>query len=223
MELYSLNFPNGKRYIGCSIESKRRFYFHKRHAELGWNYLVHRAILKYGPDNIKLQILCKGPEDYIKELEIKAIQSYKTWVPKWGIEFGYNIQLGGTGASPGVPLTQEHKDKISNGLKGRPSPRKGQKASEETRQKMRNSNLGSGNPMYGKVSAMKGRKQSPESIEKSTKALRKAWDKRRGFELNLETRKIIANDPRSCYTVGFEYGISKSHVLNLRKLLRGKE
>ena len=72
----------------------------------------------------------------------------------------------------GKTLTNKHKQKISEGQKGRVSPMKGKKHSEETRQKMSNARK-------GRVSTMKGKKHSAESKEKIGQAVRQAALRRR--------------------------------------------
>jgi hypothetical protein len=69
-----------------------------------------------------------------------------------------NFTDGGEGSS-GRKLSKKTKDKIREKALGR-------KASELTKEKMRNNNSGENNPMYGKKSAMNGKKHSRKSIKK---------------------------------------------------------
>lgn len=101
------NTVNGKVYIGMTCRPKTRF---KEH--LGKNSTctkLKHAIQKYGKENFEFTILCIGSEEYILDLEEKAIIAYDS------IDNGYNLVLGNpkTGA---MCLSDEMKAKISNGL-----------------------------------------------------------------------------------------------------------
>ena len=72
-----------------------------------------------------------------------------------------NFTNGGEGSS-GRRLSKKTKDKIRKKALGR-------KASEATKEIMRNNNSGEGNPMYGRKSAMSGKKHSQNSIKKMKK------------------------------------------------------
>ena len=48
------------------------------------------AVKKYGVDSFYLTILCQGTDEYIADLEVKAIKSFNTQTPN-----GYNISAGG--------------------------------------------------------------------------------------------------------------------------------
>lgn len=81
----------------------------------------------------------------------------------------------------GVPLSEEHKRKISNGLIGNTNAR-GFKHTEETKQKVSFSLLGSKNPRYGKRgkdNPRYGQKHTEESKQKMREALkgRVPWNK----------------------------------------------
>jgi hypothetical protein len=110
-QLYCLDFPNGKKYIGQSERPLRRLAQHKLVARRGSRFPVHAAIRRYG--NPLLHVLCIGERDYIAALEIKAIEAFKTRDRR---RFGYNVSLGGD-ISPAV--TPEARAKISAALTGR--------------------------------------------------------------------------------------------------------
>ncbi len=74
--------------------------------------LVYQAIAKYGIDNIKFEVVCKATEDYVKMMEVKFIHELKTIPPN-----GYNLTEGGEGST-------------------------GWKASDETRKRMSEAQLG---------------------------------------------------------------------------------
>lgn len=142
-------FPNGKRYVGISKDVKRRFrngkgYQHQK--------IMYSAIQKYGWKNVETMILFDNlSEEEAKRKEIETIALYRTTDRR----YGYNKTLGGEGGNgrvesdenkkrfgermsklhSGVPLSDEHKQKISNALKGKPKS-----YSEEGRQRIIESN-----------------------------------------------------------------------------------
>lgn len=127
-------FPNGKRYVGISKDVKHRFrngkgYQHQK--------IMYSAIQKYGWKNVETAILFEHlTEDEAKQKEIETIALYRTTDRR----YGYNQTFGGEGANgrveseenkrrfgermsklhKGVPLSEEHKKKISDAMKGKP-------------------------------------------------------------------------------------------------------
>lgn len=126
--LYRHTSPSGKVYIGITTQiPEKRWYNgkgYKRHT------YFFNAILKYGWDNIKHEVLFTGLDELTaKSLEIDLIRHYK------GLGISYNITDGGDGylgykpskgtrkiwseQRSGRVLTKEWRDKISSTLKGR--------------------------------------------------------------------------------------------------------
>lgn len=62
---------------------------------------------------------------------------------------------------------------------------------EETREKMRRNNKGEGNPMFGKVHPMRGKKVSEETRAKMSKAMSGSGNPRYGKPVSEETRENI--------------------------------
>lgn len=132
--VYVHTFPNGKRYVGISRDVKRRFrngkgYQHQK--------IMYSAIQKYGWKNVETTILFERlTEGEAKQKEIETIALYRTTDRR----YGYNQTFGGEGANgrveseenkrrfgermsklhKGVPLSEEHKKKISDAMKGKP-------------------------------------------------------------------------------------------------------
>lgn len=102
-----------------------------------------RAIQKYGWDNFEHIILFENltREEACKR-EVLLIALFNTQ----DSNFGYNISKGGDYSLAGVPLSEEHKRKISESKKGKT----GFKRTQETKLKLSQSKLGALNPMYGK-------------------------------------------------------------------------
>lgn len=141
MELYSLNFTNGKKYIGISCDATKRFKSHKNAAQRGEVLPVHRAIRKHG---CELQILVRGEKAYISALEKAAIAIYQTQKAK----LGYNICSGGEFNSLGIKRSKQTCKRISNALTGKRlsaehrAKLKGYKHTEESKLIMRNKKIG---------------------------------------------------------------------------------
>lgn len=87
--LYKItNQINSKIYIGVTNNPSLRYAQHKSDKER----LVGKAILKYGKDNFKFEIICIGNKEYIYELESKVIVLYNSDATTG---HGYNLCTGG--------------------------------------------------------------------------------------------------------------------------------
>lgn len=121
-ELYRLDFPNGKSYVGITKNfSSSRFEDHKRRAFGGSKkkYLLSNAWKKHGDP--KLVILAVLENHMLPEAEVRAVKAFKTMAPD-----GYNMTPGGevspmtvpevaakmAASSKGKKLSEEHKAKI---------------------------------------------------------------------------------------------------------------
>lgn len=101
------NIINGKCYIGQSVNIQKRFNAHKSVAfnpnSKCYNYLLYRAIRKYGLNNFLFEILEECSEDKLDEKEILYIAKYNAHGEK-----GYNLDDGGSQA--------KHYNKLSDDL-----------------------------------------------------------------------------------------------------------
>jgi hypothetical protein len=90
--LYCITLPDGRAYIGRSVDPERRFSEH-----CSASSYIGEAIRHHGPEKCKRRILCVGEETYISELEELAIYAFNTFYP-----FGYNRTRGrrGRGIEP---------------------------------------------------------------------------------------------------------------------------
>jgi len=114
MQLYKLDFPGGKSYIGItSACAEDRFEKHVRQAETAKSqYAVHRAIRKYGKSNVSVNtMVIAGDWEYLCDLEMKAIEKYNTKQPH-----GYNMTAGGEGVI-GRSVTESERDNSSQWMK----------------------------------------------------------------------------------------------------------
>lgn len=184
--VYMHTFPNRKRYIGITCCKPNRRW------QNGYGYvnqpLVHNAIVKYGWDNIKHEIIIDNLTlDEANDKERELIAFYQTT----NRTHGYNIELGGKACGH---LTDEHKGKIGNANRGRNngmyghrytdeerrymsenSVWRGRKHTEESRRKMSEyakahpeikSHKGKNHPMYGKHFSLETRRKQSESAKK---------------------------------------------------------
>lgn len=94
--IYKITSPSNKSYIGQTIRLKQRLscYAHLRCKNQS---AIYNAILKYGWENMKVEILWEKESkerlvEELNELEIKYIAEFNTKVPN-----GYNLTAGGEG------------------------------------------------------------------------------------------------------------------------------
>lgn len=103
--LYMLTAPSGKSYIGVTAKKLKYRIGEHVHAKT----TIGRALRKYG-DLVRSRVLAVGSEEYIYDLERKAISAFGTMGPA-----GYNCKEGGYGGRH----TEESKRKISEGNRGK--------------------------------------------------------------------------------------------------------
>ena len=137
--IYKFVFPNGKTYIGKSINIYKRFTVHKSDI-LKKDTLLYRAFRKYGWDNVIKEIIeyyivdeytnIENLDNYLLNLEIEYISLYNSR----NHNYGYNCTIGGEG-TVGHHVSILTRKKISNAHIG-------MKASEETKRKMSTTRTG---------------------------------------------------------------------------------
>lgn len=90
------NKINGKKYVGKTVNLKRRIYAHKYDAKnKKTKSAFHLAIIKYGFDSFDLEILWEGSKVELNDKEQYYINKLNTY------KDGYNLTLGGDdGYSP---------------------------------------------------------------------------------------------------------------------------
>ena len=108
--IYKHTSPNGKSYIGQSINSlKERLKSHISSAKSGKKSLFNNAIRKYGIENFISEIIEEVDNTLLNEREIYWIDFYNTY------HMGYNQTLGGD--SSGYRLSDTAKDSMRKGTK----------------------------------------------------------------------------------------------------------
>ena len=175
------NNINNKQYVGQTINP---------HLPIGHGRLLKTAYKKHGKDNFIYEPICTeiGDRQTLNYIERFWISTFNTVVPN-----GYNFETGGSDGQEwsgarrkaqserriGKPLNrplgsksgmkgkkypEEGKRKLSEALKGRPSPNWGKKASKETKQKMSDSQKKHWASL--EVHPNFGKKASAETLEK---------------------------------------------------------
>jgi len=131
--IYKITNPNGKIYIGCTVDFKRRLSEYRR-LSINGQVKIYNSLFKYGFDKHIFEIIEECDHDTLHEREIYWIKYFNC------IEEGLNIRLGNRTGS----LTEDTKQKISAALKGRKNTWtkpgggvKGYKYTEDQKQKMR--------------------------------------------------------------------------------------
>lgn len=161
---------SGREYVGKSVNVRSRAYDHRR-ARTGVTFL-YRAIRKHGVGAFDICLLATGTEAEVTLLEVEVIAARGTFNPA-----GYNQTRGGDGVS-GYRATAEHRAAIVARQTGRP-------VTEEAKAKMREARLAH-NPF-------KGRKHTPETIERMREASRRQALKPR---TEAQTAAILAVNAR---------------------------
>lgn len=120
--------PSGKVYIGItSRELNKRWKSGAGYKEQAF----YNAILKYGWDNIKHDVLAENLTlEEANQMEIDLIRRFRSNNKR----YGYNVASGGEG-SPGFKQSDAAKEKISKAHKG-------ERKSEEHKEKLRLANIG---------------------------------------------------------------------------------
>lgn len=80
------NLINWKCYIGQSVKLLNRISEHRRATS---DQIISKAIVKYGLENFKFEVLAYCEKEELDSLEIKYISEYDCTVPN-----GYNISIG---------------------------------------------------------------------------------------------------------------------------------
>lgn len=115
MRIYKItNIVTGNFYIGKTIRSLEQRFYHHKYAATKHKNKSHLLLSmnKYGHENFIIEQLCSASnEEELNILEIQFIENLKPY---------YNKAPGGKGGrQKGFYLTKEHKEKISNAMKGK--------------------------------------------------------------------------------------------------------
>lgn len=197
--VYVHTFPNGKRYVGVTIDTKRRW---GKNGHGYHNPYMKNAIEKYGWENVKHEIVAEVPtEKEASKMEMELIAKYDSA----NRLYGYNISLGGVeckrcseetkqklrAANIGKKLSEETKRKIGEGAKRKYSDEQRKHMSEAQKKSFANGNRAMHSPEARAKAAQKnkGRKASAYVIQRASEAkFRPVMD----LETGISYESIIA-------------------------------
>lgn len=175
------NQLNGKRYIGSSVNLKKRWQYHLGDLRRGRHDNPHlqAAFKKYGESAFVFSVLERVEAENLLEHEQHYLD---TWIPE------YNI-LQTAGSPLGFRHTPEARAKMSAAMTGERNPNYGKHPSEETLAKL--SAVRMGHPVSAETrkkmsEAHKGRRFSEEHRRKISEA-------RKGKPLSAEHRRKISD------------------------------
>ncbi len=142
------NRVNGKVYIGKTVRAiEARWKQHVHYARRGSKPPIAIAIRSYGPESFDVSpLVFTNSLQELNSLERKYIQEFKSY----DREYGYNLTLGGDGASPGEfnPMFgKTHTDEVKRKLR---NLRIGTTQTEETKKKIGDAVRGENNGFYGR-------------------------------------------------------------------------
>lgn len=121
--IYKLTSLSGRCYIGQTIHLDRRIKSYRR-LNCKEQHKLYNAIIKYGFDNMKLDVLFQYNSTDRSKLNILLDAMEKFCIKKYdSVHSGYNIRFGGTGGK----CTEETLEKMRFAQSNR---------SEETKRKM---------------------------------------------------------------------------------------
>lgn len=202
--IYKANFPNGKAYIGKTINFLNRYKVHKSHCfntnSSLHNLYFYKAARKYKWENIEWEILENEINiDLLNQREMHWIATFCTFNPT----LGYNSTIGGDGFSGGVNHPSFGKQRPEEIKKRISQSHLGILHSEETKRKISISmkdrfvseatKLKQSLAHKNKPSQLKGRNLSEEHKKNISKALKgksklkgKPWSQKRRDAANGE-------------------------------------
>ncbi len=109
--VYLLTFPNGKGYVGQTIDLPRRMRQHHYDAGTGKkSWPLYHAWRLHGKPEVRVLLLCESSES--DRYERVLIEMCGTRSPG-----GYNLTVGGEGC-PGRTVTEEQRQRMSKARKG---------------------------------------------------------------------------------------------------------
>lgn len=176
------NSINGKNYVGQTIQNdiNKRWNKHKQVNKRFIGTCLFNAYKKYGINNFKFKILCICFDEDTNRFEEEYIKKYNCLYPN-----GYNMINGGNNRK----FTPLLKKIISEKLKGKNHPMFGKHLKEETKQKLREKNIGINNVNYGK----KLTNEEKDHLSKLTKERHKNTDYCKKLEIKEKISKSLIN------------------------------
>ena len=189
-----LNLCNGKRYVGQSINIRRRYNSHKYELKNGKHHNQHlqRAWNKYGNKNFKYIILeiCRDEEHAIEREQYWA-DKFKSFVGEKGYNIGKCMKVWNTG----IKLSESTRKKMSVQRKKNLTPKMlkmlqtmniGRKFGKEFREKCAKNFLGKHHSKESKKKLSIAQSKHQASLTKS--------EKRKAFSHKMKVLRLISPD-----------------------------
>jgi group I intron endonuclease len=177
------NLVNGKTYIGFTQKPLSvRIREHISSSKNGSNYLLHKAIRKYGFYSFQWETIYESLEQNstLNTMENHFIMENKSY---YETGLGYNMTFGGQGGMTNKKHTEETKQKLKNSRSKRSvEPMLGKKHSEETKQKQSLAKKGKKKTEeYKSICSERNKKryQSEEQRKKMSDSIKLMWQKRK--------------------------------------------
>lgn len=212
-----VNKKSGNKYIGSSVDIKRRWEQHKRGLRGGYHYNIYlqNAWNKYGKGAFEFRVIAiTEPEEALRlENLLLATPNY-----------AYNIARDAVASLKGVTFSEEHKRKIGDAhrgkiladetkrkisenhadFSGKNHPNYGKHPSEETLQRMSECQSGERSVWYG-------RNHLEKSKRKTSKANRGA-NNYHWIDLPVEELKLLKNQGYSYTKIGEMFSVSRTTI-----------
>ena len=209
--IYCAISPSGEKYYGQTTKNlQKRIRGHCGQRSLNDNTIFHNSLKKYGSDSFSwniIEIISEEDENILKnklnEREKYWIERDKTYIYKYGKEFGYNMSLGGEGRdyNSGRKWSDETKKKMSNSRRGKKFTEEHRlnlslsiksakdNASEDEKKKRHEYAVGEKSHFFGKPAWNKNRKncyseETLEAMRNNTKLAMQKPEVRKKYEEN---------------------------------------
>lgn len=179
------NKINNKIYIGKTTKTlKTRWGEHLYNVKKECKFYFHNAIRKYGPENFIVDIISESnSKEELGNIEKQMIIFHKSHMS----ENGYNMTWGGDGTC-GWKHSEETKQKIRNGNIGKISWIKGKTQTEESNEKRKLARLG-----YKTSNETKEKqRQKKLGIKQSDKHIKSRVEGRKGYKPTEETKRKMS-------------------------------
>ena len=177
------NLVNGKIYIGFTCKPlAKRIIEHKNSAKKGSEYLLHKAIRKYGIDYFKWECLY---ESFDRDFVLFTMENHFIIENNSYFEtgYGYNMTFGGQSVMLGKKHTEQTKDKLKLARNKRVvEPMLGKTHKESSKEKMSLAKLGKKkDDSYKEMCSKRNLKRysDPEKRKVLSDAIKLSWQKRK--------------------------------------------
>lgn len=184
------NKINGKTYIGFTNKKlEKRIIEHISCANTNSNYLLHKAIRKYGQNSFLWETVY---ESYDKDYLLSEMENYFIVESNSYFEtgHGYNMTFGGQGGMLGKKHNKETLNKLKIARNERiVEPMLGKKHSDESKQKMRIAKLGKTmSDEYKKSCSERNKKRysDPDKRKALSESVKLWWQKRKLQQIGVQ-------------------------------------